>query len=147
MPEADFPQEEESLSRRDPELVERAKEGDRCAFVALFKAHANYVYSVSLRLAGDITAAEDLTRDIFVLAFSTLDAIRDDAEFAKQLHRSAVKTLIARQRQAARNHPTQVKLRCKRPEDKDVPMGLLARLCGLLSGTRNSAGRGTRNRA
>jgi len=76
--------------------VDRAKEGEKQAFLDLFGAHANRVYSVSLRLVGNVAAAENLTRDIFIEAFSRLDAIRDDATFGRWLYYSAVKALVAR---------------------------------------------------
>jgi len=85
-----------SLSQRDLGLVDRAKEGEQQAFLGLFEAHANRVYSVSMRLVGNVAAAENLTRDIFIEAFSRLDAIRDDATFGRWLYYSAVKTLVAR---------------------------------------------------
>jgi hypothetical protein len=76
-------------------LVDRAKEGDKQAFLALFEAYGRRIYSLSLRLAGNVAAAENLTRNIFIDAFRSLDAIHDDAAFADRLHCIAVKTLTA----------------------------------------------------
>ncbi len=87
---------ERLLSQRDLGLVDRAKEGEKQAFLGLFEAHASRIYSVSLRLVGKVAAAETLTRDIFIEAFSRLDAIRDDATFGRWLYYSAAKTLVAR---------------------------------------------------
>lgn len=67
-------------------LVDRAKRGERPAFLALFQTHARCVYTLSLRATRNITAAENLTRDTFVEAFSSLDAVGDDEAFATLLH-------------------------------------------------------------
>ena len=69
------------------DLVESAKQGDRQAFSDLFEAHGRRIYSLSLRLLGSVPAAEILTRDIFIEAFSNLDAMSDDAASAKWLDR------------------------------------------------------------
>ena len=87
---ADFIAEEDRTS-----LLARAKEGDRQALLALFHAHCGRIYSLSLIVTRDVTAAENLTRDIFVEAFTCLDAVTDDAAFAARLFRGAAKKLLA----------------------------------------------------
>lgn len=82
---------EEKLS-----LVDRAKLGERRAFLGLFEAHASRVHALSLQLVDDAATAEILTRDIFLEAYSNLHAIRDDAAFASWLHRRAVRVVFAR---------------------------------------------------
>jgi hypothetical protein len=73
----------------------RAKQGEWLAFFALFQIHAAPVYSLSLRATGDITAAENLTRDIFFEAFTNLHAVTDDAAFATRLYDCAAKRSLA----------------------------------------------------
>jgi DNA-directed RNA polymerase specialized sigma24 family protein len=77
-------------------LVGRAKAGDQQAFLGLYEMHGKQIYSLSLRLTGSIPAAEDFTRDTFTLAFSTLEAIYDDATFAGWLYYCAAKAMSAR---------------------------------------------------
>jgi DNA-directed RNA polymerase specialized sigma24 family protein len=50
---------------------------------------------MSLRLAGSLSEAEDLTRDIFVEAFHNLDAIGDEQQFSTWLYRRAARIQIA----------------------------------------------------
>jgi RNA polymerase sigma-70 factor (ECF subfamily) len=76
-------------------LVDRAKKGEQQAFANLFHAHSRRIHSVSLQITNDTFAAENLTRDIFVEAFTNLDAIGDDNAFASWLHRHAVIKMIA----------------------------------------------------
>jgi DNA-directed RNA polymerase specialized sigma24 family protein len=80
--------------RPQPGLVARAKEGDPRAFLGLFEAHGSRVYSLGLQFLGNIPAAENLTRDIFIEAFGSLNCISDDAAFAACLYRNAAKSVL-----------------------------------------------------
>lgn len=84
-----------SLLEPMSEHMERAKAGDGAGFRGLYAAHARRVYSLSLRLSGQPAAAEKLTQDIFLDAFSHLDDIAGDAEFAAFLYGQAVKKALA----------------------------------------------------
>ncbi len=83
-----------SLAEHEPALLARAKAGDRQAFLALYHAHAGRIYSLSLNVTRDVTAAENLTRDIFVEAFTGLNAVTDDAAFAARLYRGGAKSCL-----------------------------------------------------
>ncbi len=84
-------------------LMERAKAGERQAFLALFHAHARQIYSLSLSVTGDVTAAENLARNIFVEAFTCMADIHDDAGFELWLYRRAAKKVLAHR--AKRRYP------------------------------------------
>ena len=77
-------------------LVDRAKKGEQEAFLNLFHTHARHIYTLTLRLTGNITAADNLTQDIFVEAFRCLDVVSDDEAFAALLYRQAATTMIAK---------------------------------------------------
>lgn len=77
-------------------LVDRAKKGEREAFLSLFQTHARRIHALGLRLTQNITAADHLTRDIFVEAFRCLDAVSDDEAFAALLNRQAATMMVAR---------------------------------------------------
>ena len=83
-----------SLAEDEPALLARAKAGDRQALFALYHEHAGRIYSLSLSVTKDVNAAENLTRDIFVEAFTGLDAVTDDAAFAARLYRCAAKSRL-----------------------------------------------------
>lgn len=89
-------------------LVKRAKKGERVAFLGLFETYARRVYALSLRFTGNVRAAENLTRDIFVEAFSNLDAVCDDEAFAALLFRHTATTMDC---QASKTSPQQAALR------------------------------------
>lgn len=84
------------VSIKADRLVDRAKKGEQEAFLSLFQTHARRIHALSLRLTKNITAADDLTQDIFVGAFRCLDAVSDDEAFAALLYRQAATIMIAR---------------------------------------------------
>jgi len=60
----------------DAELIRRALRGDRGAFDALFTRHARAVHSYAWGVTRDDRDAEDVTQEVFVLAWRKLRAIR-----------------------------------------------------------------------
>src|SRR4051812_17911042 len=56
----------------DRGLVQRAKLGDEHAFFGLYEMHGRGIYSWSLKAAESVAAAEDLTRLVFLEAFTNL---------------------------------------------------------------------------
>ncbi len=86
VPDAEIP-----ITADEPGVLGRAKQGEAQAFFALFQAYATRIYCLSLSATRDVTVAENLTRDIFVSAFTCLDDIHDAAGFAARLYRHAAK--------------------------------------------------------
>jgi RNA polymerase sigma-70 factor, ECF subfamily len=86
--------------KRDCELqiVSRAKQGDEEAFAALFQAHKKRVYTLCLRMTGDVADAEDLTQDAFIQVFRKIHAFRGDSAFSTWLYRVAVNTVLMKLR-------------------------------------------------
>ncbi|MGW2047920.1 RNA polymerase sigma factor [Streptomyces sp. NPDC001858] len=60
--------------RPEPELVARARSGDREAFAALYDEHYRVVYGYLFVRTRDRHLAEDLTQDAFARALSRIDA-------------------------------------------------------------------------
>jgi len=79
-----------------PDVIRRAQQGDSDAFAALFHAHKTRIYSLCLRMTGNITEAEDLTQDAFLQAFRKLATFRGDSALSTWLHRIAVNTVLMR---------------------------------------------------
>lgn len=74
----------------DIALVERAREGDSGAFRALYEAHAERVFRVAYRMAGEEDLARDLTQETFIRAFDRLEQFRGECAFSSWLHRICV---------------------------------------------------------
>ncbi len=79
----------------EPGVLAHARQGDADAFFTLFQAHASRIYGLSLSATRDVTAAENLTRNIFVEAFTCLGDIHDEAGFATSLNRRTAKNILA----------------------------------------------------
>jgi RNA polymerase sigma-70 factor, ECF subfamily len=75
-------------------VVSRAQDGDREAFATLFELHKKKVYSICLRMTGNVAEAEDLTQDAFLQVFCKLASFRGDSLFSTWLYRIAVNTVL-----------------------------------------------------
>jgi len=78
----------------DADLVRRAQLGDVDAFADLFHANKTRIYSLCLRMTGNIAEAEDLTQEAFLLAFRKLGTFRGDSALSTWLYRVAVNTVL-----------------------------------------------------
>ena len=97
----------QTIPSPDCTLVSQAKAGDREAFAALFELHKRKVYSLCLRMTGDVLEAEDLTQDIFIQVFRKIATFRGDSSFSTWLYRVAVNTVLMELR---KKQPRQVSL-------------------------------------
>jgi RNA polymerase sigma-70 factor (ECF subfamily) len=75
---------------RDAELVTRARTKDRVAVELLYRAHAQAVGALAMRLLGRSSDAEDVVQDAFVTAFTRMDQLRDGGLFRAWLLRITV---------------------------------------------------------
>lgn len=74
----------------DLELAEKSAAGDRQAFEALYRRHVNRVYGLCLRLTAEVNAAEILTQDTFVKAWSAMGGYSGRGDLGAWLGRIAV---------------------------------------------------------
>lgn len=78
----------------EAKLIERAKKGDAGAIRALYDRHAERVYAVVRRIAGDDHQAQDWAQEAWLRVFRSLDGFRGDAQFSTWVHRIAVNTAL-----------------------------------------------------
>ena len=62
----------------EPEVLERARGGDREAHAALYRAYAPMVYTVARRMLGSAAFAEDVLQDCFVEVIRKASQFRGD---------------------------------------------------------------------
>lgn len=79
---------------RDAQLIARAQRGDEEAFAALYQAHNRRVYSLCLRMTGNVAEAEDLTQEAFLQLFRKISTFRGESAFSTWLHRLAVNVVL-----------------------------------------------------
>ena len=82
--------------------VALAARGDRQAFERLYRAHADRVFSLCVRMAGDRMLAEELTQDVFVRAWQKLELFRGESAFGTWLHRLTVNVVLNRRKTEGR---------------------------------------------
>lgn len=63
-------------------------------FAELYEAHHRRVFSLCLRMMGNVADAEDLTQDIFIALPDKLPSFRGDSAFTTWLHRLTVNTVL-----------------------------------------------------
>jgi RNA polymerase sigma-70 factor (ECF subfamily) len=90
---------------RERSLCRRAKKADRAAACELLKIHYADVFAYLRRLCGSNQAAEDLTQEAFVKAWSSLDSFKGRSRFSTWLHSIAHNTYIDWQRSYKPNEP------------------------------------------
>jgi RNA polymerase sigma-70 factor (ECF subfamily) len=59
-------------------------------FGAIYEAHSQMIYYLTLRLLGDPAQAEDATHDVFLKAYRKMDQFRGDSEVRTWLYRIAL---------------------------------------------------------
>jgi RNA polymerase sigma-70 factor, ECF subfamily len=82
----------------EADAVEAAKQGDVECFEILYKLHKRRVYSLCLRMTGDVAAAEDLTQEAFLQLYRKISSFRGESAFSTWLHRLAVNVVLMRLR-------------------------------------------------
>lgn len=86
----------------DEEIVRRAGDGDIPALEVLYRAHADDVYAVCLRMVGDERRAEELTQDTWVRVWQRLGSFRFESSFRTWLYRVTTNVVLQSERSGRR---------------------------------------------
>jgi RNA polymerase sigma-70 factor (ECF subfamily) len=78
----------------ETEVIEGAKRGDGECFQFLYGHHKRRVYSLCLRMMGNVEAAEDLTQEAFLQLYRKIETFRGDSAFSTWLHRITVNVVL-----------------------------------------------------
>lgn len=83
--------------------VNAALAGDAMSgFEELYRKHCLRVYSICLRMMGNVTDAQDLTQEVFIHLHRKLSSFRGEAAFTTWLHRLTVNQVLMHFRRLAR---------------------------------------------
>ena len=66
----------------DAEMLARAQGGDHHAFAHLYSLHKRRIYSLCLRMVGNVAEAEDLTQEAFLQLHRKIGTFRGDSAFS-----------------------------------------------------------------
>ena len=97
------------LFKRNPpiageaEAIEAAKNGDAEAFSKLYNLHKRRVYTLCLRMLGNVSEAEDMTQEAFLHLFRKLGSFRGESAFSTWLHRLTVNLVLMQLRKKGLN--------------------------------------------
>lgn len=71
-------------------LVERIKAGDIDAFEELFNRYQKRIYNLIYRMVDNEQDANDLTQEVFIRVYNSINTIRTDASFAAWIRTVAI---------------------------------------------------------
>ncbi len=83
-----------SPSSSEADALLRAQAGDHQAFAQLYSLHKRRIYSLCLRMVGNIPEAEDLTQEAFLQLHRKIATFRGDSAFSTWLHRLAINVVL-----------------------------------------------------
>ena len=92
----------------DDELVIRAAGGDVESFSELVRRHRNSWYTLALRLLGNPEIAADVTQEVAIRCWKSIDAFRGESKFSTWTHRIVVNTSWTHRRRAKRHRTTPI---------------------------------------
>jgi len=93
-------------TQSDYELAQAIGRGAISNIEALYDRHKSKVYSVCLRMTGNVSEAEDLTHDIFVQLLGKVGSFRGESQFATWLHRFTTNHVLMYFRKPSRRRQT-----------------------------------------
>jgi len=71
-----------------------AQVGDHQAFAQLYSLHKRRIYSLCLRMVGNMAEAEDLTQEAFLQLHRKIATFRGDSAFSTWMHRLAINVVL-----------------------------------------------------
>lgn len=71
----------------EAETIEACKKGDREAFHVLFEAHKDRVYTIAFHYSGDEAMARDVTQQVFLKLFTSINQFHAESQFTTWLYR------------------------------------------------------------
>lgn len=78
----------------DAEILALAQAGDHQAFAQLYGMHKRRIYSLCLRMVGNVAEAEDLTQEAFLQLHRKIATFRGDSAFSTWLHRLTINVVL-----------------------------------------------------
>ena len=78
----------------DYELAQAVSRGAVSNIGDLYERHSRRVFSLCLRMTGDVSEAEDLTQDVFVQLIRKVGTFRGESQFKTWLHRFTINQVL-----------------------------------------------------
>lgn len=93
----------------DHELTQKVAQGDMKALEEVYLRYHRRIYSLCLRMTQNVTEAEDLTQEIFILLMRKIGSFRGESTFSTWLYRLTTNQVLMhfRKVRARREQPTE----------------------------------------
>jgi len=91
-----------SGAQSDYELAQAISRGATACLGDLYERHNRMVYSLCLRMTGNVMEAEDLTQDVFLQLFTKAGSFRGDSKFSTWLYRLTTNQVLMHIRSSVR---------------------------------------------
>jgi RNA polymerase sigma-70 factor (ECF subfamily) len=92
------------MSRRERLLIRKLRERDEKAFREIVAEHSDRIYNLTYRMLGNREEAEDVSQEVFITLFKSIDSFRGDSKLSTWLYRIAVNHCKNRIKYLARRH-------------------------------------------
>jgi RNA polymerase sigma-70 factor (ECF subfamily) len=90
-----------SSNSLESDVLARAQAGDHQAFAHIYAIHKRRIYSLCLRMVGNVAAAEDMTQEAFLQLHRKIATFRGDSAFSTWLHRLVINVVLMHLRKRA----------------------------------------------
>jgi RNA polymerase sigma-70 factor, ECF subfamily len=91
----------------EQECIAASRQGDHQAFELLVRRYQRMIHSLTFRMTGSMSDAEDLAQETFLQAFHKLDSFRGESKFSSWLCQIAVNQSLNWRKKTARRHRLQ----------------------------------------
>jgi len=78
----------------DYELAQAIAQGTVSCIADLYERHSSMVYSLCLRMTGNVMEAEDLTHDVFIQLLKKSGSFRGESKFSTWLYRLTINQVL-----------------------------------------------------
>ena len=89
----------------EAEIIEACKQGDRDAFRELFETHKDRVYTIAFHYSGNEAMAHDVTQQVFLKLFTSINQFHENSQFTTWLYRIVANTCTDEHRKRRRFVP------------------------------------------
>lgn len=89
------------IDRDDTYYIDLVLSGDTAAFSYLVERYGDMVYSLALKMLNNEADAEDLTQEVFITTYKSLDQFRGKAKFSTWIYRITYNKAISKLRKTS----------------------------------------------
>jgi RNA polymerase sigma-70 factor (ECF subfamily) len=82
----------------EAKIIENLKSGDEFIYKYVYDQYSRMVYSVCFRMTGNNEDAEEVTQDVFIKVFNSINSFRADSKLSTWIYQITVNTSLNRLR-------------------------------------------------